>query len=165
MTYTFLGAPNVPGSIKAVQKCFEVGRLFYPENATDCVGSSVYHYPKHVRPFSRSGRSYDRLPQPCRGNHIHAFNQHQIADSFKPYDIPRQSLPFSYVTLSVAPTDGSAHGIKFYTDISAEWVSGDNNLPVNWTTTVSDNIIIHQTQLLEQKPFSENNDHIQRELP
>ena len=83
----------------------------------------------------------------------------------KPRDILRQSLPFSYATLSVASTDGDAHDVKLYTDISAEWVSGDNNLAVNWTTTVSDNIIIHQSQLLEQWPFSEINDHIQREFP
>lgn len=83
----------------------------------------------------------------------------------KPHDILRQSLPFSYVTLSVASTDGDTHDVKLYTDITAEWVSEDNGLLVNWTTTVSDNIIIHQTQLLEQWAFSEINDRIQREFP
>lgn len=83
----------------------------------------------------------------------------------KPHDIQRQSLPFSYITLSAASTDGGVHNVRLYTDISAEWVSGDNNLVVNWTTTVSDNVITHQTQLVDQKPFSEVNDHIQRELP
>lgn len=83
----------------------------------------------------------------------------------KPHDIQRQSLPFSYVTLSAASTDGDIHNVKLYTDISAEWVSGDNNLVVNWTTTVSDNIITHRTQLLEQELYSEINDRIQRELP
>ena len=83
----------------------------------------------------------------------------------KPHDILRQSLPFSYVTLSVTPTDGGSHDVRLYTDITAEWVSGDDNLVVNWTTTVFDDTIIHQTQLLDQWPFSEIKDHIQREFP
>ena len=83
----------------------------------------------------------------------------------KPQDILRQSLPFSYVTFSATSADGDAHDVKLYTDITAEWVSGKSDLLVNWTTIISDNIIIPQAQLHEQWPFSEINDRIQRELP
>lgn len=72
----------------------------------------------------------------------------------KPRDTLRRSLQFSYVTLSVTSTDGDTHIVKLYADISAvEWVPGDNNHAVNWTAIVSEKIIIHQLQLLEQWPF------------
>ncbi len=58
--------------------------------------------------------------------------------------------------------DGGSHAVKLYTDISAEWVTGDNSLTANWTTTVGD-IITHQVQLENQEVFTEISDHIQRE--
>ena len=135
------------------------------ESTIDRIGSLVHCYPKRVCALSRSGGPHGQLPEPCGGSWKHQLDQNTITNSSKPRDIPRQSLPFSYITLSVASTDGDAHDVKIYTDISAEWVSGDNNLVVNWTTTVSDNIVTHQSQLLEQWPFSEINDRIQREFP
>ena len=51
--------------------------------------------------------------------------------------------------------------MQVYTDISAEWVSGDDSLTVNWTTTVGD-IIMHQVQLEQQTVFGEVDDRIQR---
>jgi len=70
-----------------------------------------------------------------------------------PHDMFRRSLPFSYATPSVISTDGDTHDVKLYAEISGEWVSGDNDLAVNWTTTVSEKIIIRQLQLLEQWPL------------
>lgn len=65
------------------------------------------------------------------------------------------------MALSVASTDGSSHSVQLYTDISAEWVTGDNTLTANWTTTDNDTII-HQVQLADQSEFAEISDHIQR---
>ncbi|KAI0092706.1 DUF1793-domain-containing protein [Irpex rosettiformis] len=79
----------------------------------------------------------------------------------EPTDLVKQSLPFSYFTVSAKATDGKAHSVQVYSDISAEWVTGDNSLTANWTTTVGDTII-HQTQLENQSAFSEKNDHIQQ---
>ncbi|THH06365.1 hypothetical protein EW145_g4138 [Phellinidium pouzarii] len=79
----------------------------------------------------------------------------------EPKDLVRQSLPFSYLSLTAAPNDGNAHSVQVYTDISAEWITGDNSLTANWTTSVGD-VITHQVQLVDQTEFSEISDHIQR---
>ncbi|KAI0770848.1 DUF1793-domain-containing protein [Irpex lacteus] len=79
----------------------------------------------------------------------------------EPTDLVKQSLPFSYFTVSAKSTDGKAHSVQVYSDISAEWITGDNSLTANWTTTVGDTII-HQAQLENQSTFSENGDHIQQ---
>ena len=36
-----------------------------------------------------------------------------------PTDLMRQSLPFSYVEVSIISTDGNAHDVQLYTDITA----------------------------------------------
>lgn len=39
-----------------------------------------------------------------------------------PTDLKRQSLPFSYVDVSVASSDNKPHEVQLYTDITAgEW--------------------------------------------
>jgi hypothetical protein len=81
--------------------------------------------------------------------------------NFQPDDLVKQSIPFSYITLSAVSTDGNAHNVQVYSDISAEWVSGDTTLMANWTTTTGD-IFTHQVQLEEQTEFAEVNDQIQR---
>jgi hypothetical protein len=65
------------------------------------------------------------------------------------------------MAVSAKSTDGASHSVQVYSDISAEWVSGDNGLAANWTTTTG-NVITHQVQLQSQSVFSEINDHIQR---
>ncbi|KZP32941.1 DUF1793-domain-containing protein [Athelia psychrophila] len=75
-------------------------------------------------------------------------------------DLVKQSLPFSYLAVSAAANDGAAHAVKLYTDISAEWVSGDASLTTNWTTTTGD-IITHQAQLESPSIFGEVNDQTQ----
>ncbi|KAF7966198.1 hypothetical protein HWV62_39706 [Athelia sp. TMB] len=77
-------------------------------------------------------------------------------------DLVQQSLPFSYMTLSAAATDGKTHAVKLYTDISAEWVSGDRTLTANWSTTTTSSILTHQAQLESQTVYGEVNDQIQQ---
>ncbi|KAK7470511.1 hypothetical protein VKT23_001937 [Stygiomarasmius scandens] len=77
-----------------------------------------------------------------------------------PSDLLKQSIPFAYMSVSARSTDGAAHTVQIYSDISAEWVSGDNSLVANWSTTTGDNLI-HQVQLTEQAVFQEANDHTQ----
>ncbi|KAF7790090.1 hypothetical protein EIP86_001040 [Pleurotus ostreatoroseus] len=79
----------------------------------------------------------------------------------EPTDLVKQSLPFSYFVLSAAPNDGKSHSVQVYSDISAEWVTGDNSLTANWTTTTG-SIVTHQVQLATQQPFTEISDHIQQ---
>lgn len=69
-------------------------------------------------------------------------------------------MPFSYMSLSAVSTDGNSHSFAVYSDISAEWVTGDNSLTANWTTTTGD-VITHQVQLESQSTYGEVSDHIQ----
>ncbi|KAE9397145.1 DUF1793-domain-containing protein [Gymnopus androsaceus JB14] len=75
-------------------------------------------------------------------------------------DLVKQSTPFAYMAISAESTDGNAHTVQIYSDISAEWVSGDDSLTVNWTTTTGD-IFTHQVQLEDQTLFGEVDDHTQ----
>ncbi|KAH9938228.1 DUF1793-domain-containing protein [Fomitopsis serialis] len=79
----------------------------------------------------------------------------------EPSDLLNQSIPFSYMALSAASNDGQSHTVSVYSDISAEWVSGDDGLTVNWTTTTGD-IIFHQVQLEDQTEFGEVDDRTQQ---
>ncbi|KAF8595372.1 DUF1793-domain-containing protein [Ceratobasidium sp. AG-I] len=82
----------------------------------------------------------------------------------EPTDYLRQSLPFSYMTLTAKSTDGAAHKVQYYTDISAEWVSGDNSLLAKWSTanlTANGGSIVHQVELQSPSAFAEVNDHAQ----
>ncbi|KAF5388226.1 hypothetical protein D9615_000517 [Tricholomella constricta] len=82
----------------------------------------------------------------------------------EPNDLVKQSTPFSYLAVSAASTDGRSHTVQIYSDISAEWVSGNNALVANWTTTTG-SILTHQVQLQSQSVLSEINDHIQPRPP
>ena len=73
-------------------------------------------------------------------------------------------MPFSYMAVTATPSDGNAHSVQIYSDISSEWVSGNDDQKVNWTTTTGD-VIIHQAQLQEQTLFSDSGDRIQCESP
>ncbi|KIY47397.1 DUF1793-domain-containing protein [Fistulina hepatica ATCC 64428] len=78
----------------------------------------------------------------------------------EPDDLVKQSMPFSYMSLSVASTDGQSHSIQLYTDISGEWVSGNNSDVVVWNTTSSD-ILYHGIGLENQTLYGEINDQAQ----
>ncbi|TDL28683.1 DUF1793-domain-containing protein [Rickenella mellea] len=79
----------------------------------------------------------------------------------EPNDLVLQSLPFSYLSLIASSNDGNTHSVQIYTDISAEWVSGDNSLTANWTTTMNNAVLTHQVQLSSQAIFTEIADHSQ----
>ena len=49
--------------------------------------------------------------------------------------------------------------MQLYTDISAEWVTGDNSQLVNWSTSSGD-IVTHQVELQDQTNYLEVSDHI-----
>ncbi|PRY45065.1 glutaminase domain-containing protein [Umezawaea tangerina] len=49
-----------------------------------------------------------------------------------PEDLRRQSVPFGYLTITAASTDGRAHTVDLHVDASAEWVHGDSATPVTW---------------------------------
>ncbi|KZP06336.1 DUF1793-domain-containing protein [Athelia psychrophila] len=77
-------------------------------------------------------------------------------------DLVQQSIPFSFMALTAKATDGNSHAVKLYTDISAEWTSGDRTLNANWSTTTTSSILTHQAQLETQTVYGEFNDQIQQ---
>ncbi|KAJ7154108.1 DUF1793-domain-containing protein [Mycena filopes] len=79
----------------------------------------------------------------------------------EPDDLGKQSIPFSYLAVSATATDGKSHSVQVYTDISAEWVSGDVGLTANWQSSTSGAVITHQVQLATQSVYAEINDHTQ----
>ncbi|KAJ7765010.1 hypothetical protein DFH07DRAFT_371236 [Mycena maculata] len=79
----------------------------------------------------------------------------------EPTDLVKQSIPFSYMTVSAASNDGGSHSVQVYSDLSGEWTSGDETLTVNWTSTTSGSILTHQVQLTNPTLFGEVNDHTQ----
>ena len=78
----------------------------------------------------------------------------------KPDDLVRASIPFSYMAVTAASTDGKPHTVQVYSDISAEWVTGDNSKIATWSTSTG-NIITHQIQLKTPYTFAEANEHIE----
>ncbi|KAH7914231.1 hypothetical protein BJ138DRAFT_452039 [Hygrophoropsis aurantiaca] len=80
----------------------------------------------------------------------------------EPTNLVNQSIPFSYLSLSAVSTDGASHSVSIYTDISAEWASGDDTQTVNWTTTTTGPILTHQVMLEDQQIYTEYSDHIQQ---
>ncbi|PSK33961.1 transketolase [Elsinoe australis] len=54
-----------------------------------------------------------------------------------PDDYMRSSLISSYLQVEVASADGQEHDIQLYTDISAEWISGDRSAIAQWDYNVA----------------------------
>ena len=66
------------------------------------------------------------------------------------------------MAITAKSNDGKSHSVQVYSDISAEWVTGDNSLTANWSTATTTSSIFHQVQLESQTVFGEVSDHIQR---
>ncbi|KAL6151620.1 hypothetical protein ACJQWK_10261 [Exserohilum turcicum] len=95
---------------------------------------------------------------------FNAYNKVKLQVTFlsplTPNDLKRQSLLFSYINVEVTSLDNLEHNVQVYTDISAEWTSGDNNNIAQWNFgTTSDGISYHKVWKQNQQLFSEANDH------
>ncbi|KKK18479.1 glutaminase GtaA, partial [Aspergillus rambellii] len=76
-----------------------------------------------------------------------------------PNDLRRQSLVFSYLDVSVSSLDGQSHDVQVYTDISAEWISGDRSAIAQWDFGVTgDGVAYHKVHRQTALLFSENRD-------
>ncbi|KAG8887675.1 hypothetical protein FRB98_009184 [Tulasnella sp. 332] len=81
----------------------------------------------------------------------------------EPTNLVLQSLPFSYMALTAKANDGKSHSVQVYSDISAEWASGDDSQTVNWNMDgFGTPVITHYVQLSTQQQYTEFNDHIQQ---
>lgn len=141
--YSWLGAPNITGTTKANQTSMTVSRK---NLEFACILTSAPQFTSTQSTFVLTAGPIDLT-----------VNFLSPVDAT---DLVKQSLPFSYLAVSAAANDGAAHAVKLYTDISAEWISGDRSLTANWTTTTGD-IITHQAQLESPGVFEEVNDQTQ----
>ncbi|KAH9942459.1 uncharacterized protein BXZ73DRAFT_88030 [Epithele typhae] len=79
----------------------------------------------------------------------------------EPDDWVRQSMPFSYVAVDAVSTDGNAHSVQVYCDISAEWVSGNRSSLVKWNNQITASSVFHQIELQDPQANVENSNQAQ----
>ncbi|KAH8997909.1 hypothetical protein EDB92DRAFT_1792338 [Lactarius akahatsu] len=73
----------------------------------------------------------------------------------EPGDWVKQSIPFSYLSLTAQSLDGAAHDVQVYSDVSGEWLSADRSQEIRWSTTAIKNVIYHMAQLKNPAVFNE----------
>ncbi|KAH9022178.1 hypothetical protein EDB85DRAFT_382728 [Lactarius pseudohatsudake] len=75
----------------------------------------------------------------------------------EPGDWVKQSIPFSYLSLTAETLDGAAHAVQVYSDVSGEWLSGDRDHEIRWNTTGldGDSVICHTAKLQNPAVFNE----------
>jgi Glutaminase A six helical-hairpin domain/Domain of unknown function (DUF5127)/Domain of unknown function (DUF4964) len=81
-----------------------------------------------------------------------------VAEFFSPVepgDLRRQSIPMSYILLTVQSLDGRAHDVQLYMDISGEWASGDVGQVINWAPYSDASLRAWTVQLASQQPLTE----------
>ncbi|KLO10456.1 DUF1793-domain-containing protein [Schizopora paradoxa] len=76
-------------------------------------------------------------------------------------DLTRQSLPFSYFFITASSLDDLPHEVKVYSDITAEWITGNTNIFANATQDIENGSLILQASLQFPQLFTEINDHAQ----
>ncbi|KAI0267463.1 hypothetical protein BC834DRAFT_842651 [Gloeopeniophorella convolvens] len=73
----------------------------------------------------------------------------------EPGDFVKQSIPFSYMSLTAKSLDGNAHSVQVYSDVSGEWNSGDRSHEIVWSQPADPDVIIHTVNLQQQVTFAE----------
>ncbi|KAF8508112.1 hypothetical protein JB92DRAFT_3121204 [Gautieria morchelliformis] len=96
---------------------------------------------------------------------VHTAGNVMVTTNFispiEPTNLVLQSLPATYLTISTQSTDGRQHRIQVYSDISAEWISGDDTLTAEWNTNTTSSSVIHSVHLGITQPFAVLKNHIQ----
>ncbi|KAI9456365.1 hypothetical protein BJY52DRAFT_1171492, partial [Lactarius psammicola] len=72
----------------------------------------------------------------------------------EPGDWVKQSIPFSYLSLAAKSLDGAVHAVQVHSQLSSEWMSGDPNQSVVWTTTNNSDVVYHSIRLQRPAVFS-----------
>ncbi|KAJ9205056.1 hypothetical protein DTO164E3_1679 [Paecilomyces variotii] len=75
-----------------------------------------------------------------------------------PNDLKRQSLVFSYLHVDVSSVDGKVHDVQLYSDITAEWISGDRSNIAQWDYGQAGDVAYHRVYRQTQQLFSEVDD-------
>ncbi|ORY74795.1 hypothetical protein BCR35DRAFT_306625 [Leucosporidium creatinivorum] len=74
-----------------------------------------------------------------------------------PLDLFRQSLPFSYLQLSVASLDGKDHVVEAYSEINGLWLADDETEMLEWEGVEKDHWSGMRLRLQNQRIFEEEN--------
>ncbi|KAK0496795.1 hypothetical protein EDD18DRAFT_1386124 [Armillaria luteobubalina] len=74
----------------------------------------------------------------------------------EPSNLVLQSLPFSYVYIDVESNDGQEHSVQLYSDISAEWISGDSNSVTSWSMETGNSSRSHKASRSSPLSMQEN---------
>lgn len=79
-----------------------------------------------------------------------------------PNDIQKQSSPVSYMSVEVQSSDGNTHDVSLYTDVSAEWTSGDRDQIAEWSQGTArgatGDVSYHKFWRQLQQEYSEDSD-------
>ncbi|KAL5494579.1 hypothetical protein ACEPAI_40 [Sanghuangporus weigelae] len=79
----------------------------------------------------------------------------------EPTDLVRQSLPFSYYTMSASSLDGNSHQLRMYSDISGEFIAGDTSALAIWNSDDEGQYIVLSMQLQTPQKYTEVGNHAQ----
>ncbi|TBU41779.1 hypothetical protein BD309DRAFT_964560 [Dichomitus squalens] len=79
----------------------------------------------------------------------------------EPDDWVKQSIPFSYISVEAQSLDGNSHAVQLYSDISAEWLSGNRSSPVQWSNNNTGNTLFHEIELQQPQQDVEINHQAQ----
>ncbi|KAL5519642.1 hypothetical protein ACEPAH_1325 [Sanghuangporus vaninii] len=73
----------------------------------------------------------------------------------EPTDLVRQSIPFSYITMSASSIDGNTHNVRMFIDMNGELITGDSSLLAQWAAEEDGEYTILTMQLQNQRAFTE----------
>ncbi|KAK1219797.1 hypothetical protein PQX77_017461 [Marasmius sp. AFHP31] len=76
----------------------------------------------------------------------------------EPEDLVLQSFPFGYVLVDVASSDGAAHRVQVFSDLSGEWLSSAGSVPIQWNTSISGPVLTHTVKLSSPNTLREFGD-------
>jgi hypothetical protein len=74
----------------------------------------------------------------------------------EPGDLRRECVPFSLLTVSVRATDGAAHDVQVYADITGEWASSAESDVIIWDAVTTGGNRYWSVQPQDPQPLTEN---------
>lgn len=63
-----------------------------------------------------------------------------------------------YLSVTATAIDKQDHHVQLYSDITAEWISGDRTKVATWETITTATEVYHQASLQSPEPMTEIND-------
>ncbi|KAI9447112.1 hypothetical protein BJY52DRAFT_375069 [Lactarius psammicola] len=73
----------------------------------------------------------------------------------EPGDWVKQSIPFSYLSITAKSLDGAAHTVQVHSHLSAEWMSADRTQVIVWNTITNSDVVYHSVRLQNPAVFNE----------